>query len=189
MDKHDAKLMNGSHDGLSLTSRQLLLIRSHPDDASATAVRVIRLVSSDTSLRRTDNMRVHSVTYVHTLEATTSRQELLGTSGCWEFCQEAPEWRANEPVHRLSSTTLEGHACHATRTQRCPAQTAAGWRYGGKEGTAGRDGFLNNVEPEFCSPAAAGAVCFAPLLHLWPDSSSVTAGVCACCGCLRAEQR
>lgn len=41
MDKHDAKLINGSHDGLSVTSRQLLLMRPRPDDATVTSVRVI----------------------------------------------------------------------------------------------------------------------------------------------------
>lgn len=125
--------------------------------------------SSDTSLRRTDNTRVH------TLEATTSRHELLGTSVCWEFCQEVPERRAGKPVHRPSSTTLEGHTRSATHNKNRQRQEAGNC-------------ILNKVEAEFCSPAAPGGGCFAPLLRLWPHSSSVTGVVCAFCARFRARQ-
>lgn len=115
------------------------------------------LVSSDTSVPRTDDTRVHSVTYVHA-------QVYAGSF--------AKRYRGDGPaslVHRLSSSRLEGHACHthsATHNDNTKVSASA----------AGQDSFLNNV-------------CSAPLLRLWPDSGSVTGVVRAFRARFRARQR
>lgn len=70
-----------------------------------------------------------------------------------------PERRANEPVHRLSSTTLERHSCHTYSATHNKNIKVSGTDSGRKEETADGDSFLNNVEPELCSAAAPGAVC------------------------------